>query len=125
MSGEREALDQALLEAGEDVVLRRTSGTAPNDIHKDVTIRAVVRAFRLRAEALASGLKQQVWIVIFSPSEIWATNWPGSSAALVPDPQLPRRLDQFVFHGTTHTIEAVDPIFVGGELVRVEASCIG
>lgn len=125
MSGEAEALHQALLSAGEDVVLRRPAGTSPTDTHVDVTCRAAVRSYRLHTETLQSGVRQADWMVIISPIEIFATNWPGSSAALKPDPQLPRRLDQLIFHGTKHTIEAVDPIYVAGVLVRIEMHCMG
>lgn len=118
------ALDQALARAGEDIIIRRTSGAAPNILTYEVTCRAFVRTYRLRQEKLQSGLSEGDWMVIMSPTEIMATNWPGASPA-VPDPQLPRRGDKAVFHGRERTINAVDPIYMANQLVRIEFSATG
>lgn len=127
MPGEREDLDDALADAGEDVILRRPAGTQPNPVGKDadVVCRALVRSYRLREEDLASAITQGVWLVSISPTEIANARWPGLSSNLVPIPSIPRRSDQILFHGRTHQVTGVGTLYAGGKLVRIELSCLG
>jgi hypothetical protein len=129
MRPERVALDRHLEAIGEDIILRRTVGQAPNAVSYDVTCRASIRTYRLRTEELQSGISQGDWIVIFSPTEIMETGWPGgvkrSSVASAVDPAIPTKLDQLVIHGVARTITQVDPIFVHNEWVRIECHVLG
>jgi hypothetical protein len=111
------ALDEALATVGEDIVLRRVNGEDPNTTNVDVTCRAVVRTFE--PEELVGGIAQTVSRVIISPTEINAVGWPESG------PNIPRRLDQVIIAGRIKDIEAVDPIYVGGRLVRIELRVLG
>lgn len=127
MSPERTALDQHLKQVGEEIILRRTIGQAPNAVSYDVTCWAFIRTYRLRIEELQSGISQGDWIVIMSPTQILETGWPGgvtrNSAAV--DPRLPTKLDQLIIHGVIRAISQVDPIFIGKELVRLEMHVLG
>ncbi len=111
------ALDEALATVGEDIVLRRVTGEDPNTTNVDVICRAVVRTFE--PEELVGGIAQTVSRIIVSPSAIEAAGWPGSG------PNIPRRLDQVIIAGRVRDIEAVDPIHVGGRLVRIELRVLG
>ncbi len=57
--------------------------------------------------------------VIISPSEINAADWPGG------EPNIPQRLDQVIIAGRAKNIEAVNPIYVRGVLVRLELRVLG
>jgi hypothetical protein len=86
------ALDEGLAIAGEDIILRRVVGTAPNQVNIDVTCRAVVTA--LSEAQIAAGIPSTELNVIMSPSEINAAQWPGGTVpALEPfnlDQRVPR-----------------------------------
>lgn len=110
------ALDNALARAGSDITLRRVTGTAPSLTNTDVTVRATVRSYQ--PQELVGGIAQIDSHVIISPTQIVAANWPG-------DGSLPRKLDKMVIAGRVRNIEVVDPIYVGGELVRLEMRVLG
>jgi|SRR5579885_1059441 len=116
-SPEIAALDEALAAVGEDIVLRRVVGEDPSTTNIDVTCRAVVRTFE--PEELVGGIAQTMSKVIISPSEISAAGWPGVT------PNIPQRLDQVVIAGRVKDIEAVDPIYVRGVVVRIELQVLG
>lgn len=118
-------LDDALADYGTDVVLRRVSGTAPNQTNTDVTVRAAVRSYQ--PNELVGGINQTDSLVIISPTQIAAAGWPAgeSASTTVADPTLPRRLDKMIIAGRARNIEVVDPIYLGGELVRIEIRVIG
>lgn len=120
-------LDRALADAGEEVVLRRIVGTAPNTVNIDVACRALVRTFRLRTEQLASGISQSDWLLTLSPSEIATAQWPGGTpvGGSTVDPTIPAKLDRVVLHGVPRTINQVDPIYVEGVLVRLDMHVLG
>jgi hypothetical protein len=121
------ALDNALAEVGEDVVLRRVVGAAPNQQNIDVTCRAMVRSWRLKEEDLASGIKQALIIVIMSPTQIADAQWPGGevATALNPNPAFPRLGDALIIRGHKRTITGVDAIPVGDEVVRFDLQVLG
>lgn len=111
-------LDRAMAEDGEDVILRRTaSGT-----DTDVTCRAFVRG--VSPEQLAAGVKQDNSNVILSPSEIIDAGWPGTVSDLV-DSRVPTTNDWIVIAGRVRKIGFVAPIYVGGELVRLDIRVTG
>jgi hypothetical protein len=111
------ALDEALKAVGQDIVLRRVLGANSSTTNVDVTCRALVRTFE--PEELVGGIAQTMSKVIISPSEINAADWPGG------DPNIPQRLDQVIIAGHVKNIEAVNPIYVRGVLVRIEMRVIG
>jgi hypothetical protein len=111
------ALDEALAAIGQDIVLRRLLGEDPNTINIDVTCRALVRTFE--PEGLVGGIAQTMSKVIISPSEINTAGWPSSGL------NIPQRLDQVIIADRVKDIEAVDPIYVRGVLVRIEMRVLG
>lgn len=125
------ALDRALAEAGEDVILRRVVGQQPNVINIDVICRASVRTWRLKEENLVAGIAQAVLIVVISPTQIAAAQWPGGTPivpgnpGLTLDPSVPRRTDEIWIGGRKRSIEAVDAIAVAGVNVRYDMQVLG
>jgi hypothetical protein len=119
-------LDRSLARDGEDIVLRRVYGTAPAQTSKDVSVRALVRAFS--AEEIASGIAQTDSKVILSPTEITTAGWPQGEApsATVSIPSLPRANDKCVIAGRVRNVLApVRPFFIGSSLVRIELRVAG
>jgi hypothetical protein len=112
------ALDAALAEDGEDIVLRRTVSS----VNTDVTCRAFVRA--VSPEQLMAGVKQDNSNVIISPTEIIASNWPDTTSDLV-DVRVPTTNDWLIIAGRTRKIGFVAPIYLGGELVRMDIRVTG
>lgn len=121
-----DALDDALKAAGEEVVLRRIVGLLPNIAKVDVKCRAFVRAWRLREEELVSGIDQAVVLVTLSPSEIARAKWPGGELPVAGvAPSLPRRLDYVIVKNRLRSIQAVEPLFIAGVLVRIDMQVLG
>ena len=116
------ALDNALADNGEDVVLRRIVATGQgNSINLDLPCRAFVRTWRLREENIVAGIKQALDVVTLSPTVIAQKQWPGGQPpGQLVDPSIPRRLDQVQIKGRWRTVEAVDPIAVAGTIVRLD-----
>lgn len=120
MSEHIDNLDASLARSGEDAILRRViAGT-----NVDVPVRAHVRTYRLNAIDLANGISFIPLIVIISPTQIRAANWPlGESAASAPfdvDPSLPKIGDRMIIKGAIKTIKASNPIAVDGEVVKIQ-----
>ena len=120
------ALDNALAEAGENVILRRLSGAGSNVVNVDVTCRAQVRNWRLKEEVLVAEFRQAIMLVIISPTDIAKAQWPGG---VVPgqtvDPSIPRRNDKLVIKGRLYNIEACEAIAMNGVNVRFEMQALG
>lgn len=117
MSGERAALDAALLAAGEDIVLRRQVASGSNFANIDVDCRArvdTVGADEITGTIAVSDLK-----IIMSPTEILAAQWPGGVPVYpvtnVSDPRVPRITDFVIARGKTRQVKVVDPKFIGAE----------
>lgn len=127
MSDYIDALDEALLAAGEDVILRRIVGTGASAVNVDVTVRASVRAFA--PDELVGTLSQSDSNVIISPTQIMAAQWPGgqpvSGAIHQADPRVPKVGDKAIIQGRVRNITFVEPILVAGELVRIEMTVAG
>ncbi|XUM25118.1 hypothetical protein ACRAVF_33835 (plasmid) [Bradyrhizobium oligotrophicum S58] len=122
------ALDRALAGAGEDVIVRRTTGTAPSTTSVDVTCRAKVTASA--AQPGTGGVVITTYDVIISPTQIRAAGWPGGSTPALPpsqfDQAIPRALtDKIVLRGKAMAIVFVDPILVGNEWVRANIRAQG
>lgn len=129
-SGLIAALDQALKLVGEDVILRRTVGVAPNDLAVDVVCRARVTA--VSTEEIQAGIPASELNVILSPTEITDAQWPGGTFPQLPpfnvDQRIPRAgvTDKILMRGQApRAITHVDPQIVGGELVRINLRVTG
>lgn len=121
MSKERAALDRALAKKGEDVILRRITGTGAAAVNVDVTVRASVRS--PGAEELVGGIVQDDLFCILSPSEIDAAQWPGGQPPTVTnDPRIPdkNRGDKAYVRNAWRTVQWGQGIYPGGELARIE-----
>jgi hypothetical protein len=124
------ALDNALAQSGEDIILRRIIGTAPNQVNIDVTCRARVDATtdtQLVANIPATDLN-----LIISPTQINNAQWPGGSVPALPpfnlDQRVPRAgpTDKVLMRGQPPKAVAFsDPKFVNGELVRINLRVSG
>lgn len=114
------ALDTALAEDGEDIILRRTV----SGVNTDVTCRAFVRG--VSAQQLMAGISQDNSNVIISSTEIIDNGWPGTST--LPDSQdarVPATTDKLVVAGKSRAIKSAQPIYVAGELVRINIMVLG
>lgn len=127
MTAEIAALDNALLRAGEDVVLRRIAGKTPNAVNVDVTVRAVVRT--VSADQPLGTIVQNDLNVVISPSQIIAGQWPGGlrdgAVQSAADPRIPRTTDFMVIQGRQRQVRVSKPIFVGGVWVRCDLVVVG
>ena len=110
------ALDRALAAHGQDVTLRRTTGT--QKIPFDVDCRAVVRGYR--PDEMIPGVTQGGSMAILSPSEIAAAQWPGAQPQTGPqDVRVPKGGDMLRIAGVFRQVEHSEPIYLDGELVRL------
>lgn len=115
------SLDAALAAAGETIALRRVYGTAPNTINVDLPgVPAAVRSYQ--PVELVGGISATDIRIIISPTRIAEAQWPGGElpSATVADPSLPHKNDKAIVAGRLRNIEVVDPIYVRGELARIE-----
>jgi hypothetical protein len=117
------SLDSFLRTAGEDIILRRTIGAT----NYDLTVRASVRSASLtrsRNNQLVDGTTQDDKLLVMSPTEIKANNWPGvGSVPAAPfnvDIQIPRRGDKVIIAGALYRVEVVNSIKVQNEVVRIQ-----
>ena len=87
------ALDRALAQTGEDIILRHVFGIAPNQTSADVKCRAKVTA--ISAEQSVAGILATTFDIIMSPTQIKAAWWPGATLPQLPpfdvDQGIPRR----------------------------------
>lgn len=117
MSGERAALDAALLAAGEDIVLRRQVAAGSNIANIDVGCRA--RVDTVGADEIAGTIAVSDLKISMSPTEILAAQWPGGVPVYpvtnVSDPRVPRITDFVIARGKTRQVKVVDPKFIGAE----------
>ncbi len=127
MTAEIAALDNTLLRAGEDVVLRRVAGKSPNAVNVDVTVRAVART--VSADQVVGTIAQNDLNVVISPSQIIAGQWPGGlrdgAVQSATDPRIPRTTDFMVIQGRQRQVRVSKPIFVGGVWVRTDIVVAG
>lgn len=126
------SLDNALAQSGEDIILRRVIGVAPNQVNIDVTCRARVDAatdVQIAAGILATDLN-----LIMSPTQINQAQWPGGTVPALPpfdlDQRVPRAgpTDKVLLKDRGQPPRAVafsDPKFVNGELVRINLRISG
>lgn len=117
-------LDKSLAVDGEWIELQRLAGTQL--IPVKVKCRAFVRGYG--ADELIGGITQTDSKVIISPSEIIKAGWPGPNSSATPtkqDRRVPRVNDKAVIVGKTRNIAVSLPIYVDGELVRVDMRVSG
>jgi hypothetical protein len=88
---------------GETVVLRRPTGQA-----QFIDVSCAARVDQFQPHEIAGGVVQGDRKVTLSNREIEAEAWPGP----------PRRGDQIVVAGRTTTVQGVETITVGGQIVR-------
>jgi hypothetical protein len=124
------ALDNALAQAGEDIILRRVVGTAPNQVNIDVTCRASVNAATV--QQIVANIPATDLNIIISPTQINNAQWPGGTVPLLPpfnvDQRIPRvgPTDKVLLRGAApRTVAFVDPKFINGELVRIDFRVTG
>lgn len=120
------ALDRSVDRYGQDVILRRTVGTA-NRASIDCRCRASVRNYD--PTQLAGTIQQGDSQVVLSPTDIDRVQWPGPEPIQSPpratDPRIPRVTDVVVIGGRSRSVVAAVPFVVNGELVRVELQVRG
>jgi hypothetical protein len=116
-------LTRQLDKHGEDVELRRVSGTA--QIPFSCTVRAVVRGYA--PDELVGGIDQGSSRVILSPREIEASGWPGPGieGASAQDRRVPIKGDKCKIEGKVRNVDVSTPIYLAGELVRIELRVTG
>lgn len=119
-------LDTDLAEAGEDVIIRRLTGTG-NQVNVDVTCRAFVRAFQ--PHELVDTIIQGDSSVIISATQLLASGWPGAgpvpAPGATPDRRVPNSGDKIIIAGRPRTVVAGAPIYLSGQLVRVNLQVRG
>lgn len=119
-------LDRMLTAFGQDVTLRRITGTT-NQSNTDCTCRALVRGYR--ADELAGGIIQGDSLVILSATDIIAAQWPGGQPVTSPpnglDVRVPRKGDKIVSAGKVRNVEAADPVYIDGQLHRINIQVRG
>jgi hypothetical protein len=92
---------------------------------------AIVRA--LTVEQLIGGITQQNFFIIISPTHIFRQQWPGgvtppATGGIIvsfTDPRLPRVSDKIYVRAAQKNVDAVAPVFDGGECIRIEVKVIG
>lgn len=122
------SLDNALAEAGEDVILRRVVGSGSAVANIDVTCRARVDA--MKTEQMAAGINATDLNVIISPTQINDAQWPGGTVPILPpfdvDPRIPRAsVDKMIVRNSIRNITFVDAKVIGDELVRIDLRVSG
>lgn len=120
-------LDGALDRRGEWVWLHRTTGT--QKIPVKVKCRATVRY--AENKGLIGAVAQDRGEAIISPTQIIAANWPGPEtrpidrAPTTQDRRVPQKSDTIVIQGRPRTVDGAKPIYVDGELVRINIHWTG
>ena len=119
-------LDAMLRSDGQQVTLRRVVGTT-NQTNVDCQCWAFVRGYK--AAELAGSIIQGDSAVILSATDIIAAQWPGGQAVTSPpgvtDPRVPRKGDKVLIEGKARNVEAADPIYVAGDLHRINLQVRG
>lgn len=124
MTPERAALDRALARVGLTVQLQRITGTIPNQTITAATVPAIVRA--VRAQQVIGTIKETDSNVTLSPSDIEAAGWPGGTPPTDgTDSRVPKTSDRVKFNGRTCIILVVKPLYVRGELARIDLQVRG
>lgn len=112
-------LDDGLAKAGEDIKLRRSTGTTVK-VNTDVNIRSAVRS--PTAPELVAGIVQDDLFCIFSPTEINAASWPVVPTTETEDVRIPtkNKNDTAYVRGRWRAVQWAQGFYPGGELCRIE-----
>ena len=105
------ALDRAVHVSGEQIRLRRTTGT--QQIPLDVDCHACVRGYA--PDELLGTIAQGDRKVILSPTEMKNAQWTWP----------PRVNDKCIIGGKQFTVFGTDNLSIGGQLVRIELQVRG
>jgi hypothetical protein len=124
-------LRRQLAAHGEDVTLQRvTQGPSGVQIKYKVDCRAFVRGYQ--PAELVGGILQGDSRVVLSAIEIEAQGWPGPIATSEPpnartkqDRRVPRKGDDIFIMGKLRNIEVATPVYLDGQLVRIELAARG
>lgn len=117
-------LDRTLAADGEDIELRRLIGTQLIAIK--CQCRASVRAYLVTE--LIGGIGQTDSKVVISPTQIIREGWPGPNSSATPtnqDRRVPRKGDKVIIAGKQRDIETALPIYINGQLVRIDMRVLG
>ena len=122
-------LDRWLVNRGEAIYLRRTTGTV-NQSYVQCELLAIVRP--LTAEQLLGNITTQNFLLIVSPSDIIRQQWPGGKPPpptgdiISPvDPRIPVTTDEVYLRGAKRVIKRVAPIFECHTCIRIEILVLG
>jgi len=114
-------LNRQLAEHGQDIRLTRmTLGPGGVLIPFSVDCRAFVRDYD--PDELVGGIIQGDTKVVLSPTEIEAQGWPGPNSSATPtnqDRRVPRKDDKALLAGKSRNVETGKPVYLNGELVRI------
>lgn len=128
------ALDDSLASNSEEAILRRPFGAGANQRFVSVTVRLKLVGWFPRSAGggadISVGIVQDFYEFIMSPTQINDAQWPGGTPPQLPpfniDQRIPRAsVDQFIIRGRVRAILHVDPMFIGGELVRINGRVEG
>lgn len=111
------ALDRQLHLHGHDAVLRRATWSGTTKTTADVTVRIKLRGYA--PDELVGGIIQGDSAVVMSPTQINAAGWPSGA------PEPPKAGDTLVSAGRARAVIAAEPIYLGGEVVRIEMQVRG
>ena len=111
------ALDKQLRRHGHDAVLRRSTWSGTTKTTADVTVRIKLRGYA--PDELLGGITQDDSEVVMSPTQINAAGWPSGT------PEPPKAGDTLVSAGRARAVIAAEPIYLGGELVRINLQVRG
>lgn len=118
-----DALDRMLTAYGAPAILRRITWAGSTSTSRDVAVQALVRGYE--PHQLVGGIMQGDSSAVLSPTPIIAAGWPGTAPPAGTDGRVPIIGDKLVVAGRVRNIQAAVPLYVGGELVRIELQLRG
>ena len=93
-----------------------------------MTLPAIVRGYKPVELISGSGIVQGDSLVILSPSDIDRAQWPGGQLpTTVGDQRIPSKnlADKIIRQGRTAAVQSANPVYVRGQLVRIEVQVRG
>lgn len=117
-------LNRQLASHGENIELWHETGS--QKIPFKIGVRALVRDYS--PEELVGGIAQTDSRVTVSGREIIGTGWPGPNSSATPteqDRRIPHKGDVAIIAGRRRIIEFAGPIYMAGELVRINMRVLG
>ncbi|MCS0497866.1 hypothetical protein NVS89_22505 [Ancylobacter sp. MQZ15Z-1] len=111
------ALDRQLRKHGHDALLRRQAWAGTVRTSADLPVRVCLRGYR--PDELTGGIVQGDSEIVISPTELGASAWPDGAG------ELPRQGDVIISGSRSLAVIAVDPRYIGGDLVRINLQVRG